>query len=129
MAIDGQPSEPFQARNGALVLPPGGRIDAFVDVTAAAGTETPILLHDGKEARPIGKIRVCQRTADPPAPLPRPRRCPPTASRNGSTSRTPPGSIWSLGGPQGDWVPPAELRRDCPARLPRQGAAAPLCWP
>ena len=34
MAIDGQPSEPFQARNGALVLPPGGRVDAFVDVTA-----------------------------------------------------------------------------------------------
>ena len=38
MAIDGQPAEPFQARNGALVLAPGGRIDAFIDVTAPAGT-------------------------------------------------------------------------------------------
>ena len=25
MALDGQPSEPFPARNGALVLAPGGR--------------------------------------------------------------------------------------------------------
>ena len=38
MAIDSQPAEPFQARNGALVLAPGGRVDAFVDVTAPAGT-------------------------------------------------------------------------------------------
>ena len=34
MALDGQPAEPFPARNGALVLAPGGRADAFVDVTA-----------------------------------------------------------------------------------------------
>ena len=33
MALDGQPAEPFPARNGALVLAPGGRVDAFVDVT------------------------------------------------------------------------------------------------
>ncbi len=36
MALDGQPAEPFQARNGALVLAPGGRVDVFVDVTAPA---------------------------------------------------------------------------------------------
>ena len=68
MAIDSQPAEPFQARNGALVLAPGGRVDAFVDVTAPAGTTSPILLHDGKEARPIGKTRRLERTADPRRP-------------------------------------------------------------
>jgi FtsP/CotA-like multicopper oxidase with cupredoxin domain len=64
MAIDGEPAEPFPARNGALVLPPGGRADAFVDATTTAD----ILLHDGKEARPIGRIVV---SGDPlrPAPL------------------------------------------------------------
>src|ERR1700737_3424569 len=38
MALDGQPSEPFLARGGALMLPPGGRSDAFVDVSAAPGS-------------------------------------------------------------------------------------------
>ena len=54
MAIDGEPAEPFSARNGALVMAPGGRADAFVD----ASTPASILLHDGKEARPIGKLSI-----------------------------------------------------------------------
>src|SRR4029078_13521105 len=37
MALDGQPAEPFQARNGAVVLAPGGRADVFIDVTEAGG--------------------------------------------------------------------------------------------
>ena len=37
MALDGQPAEPFPARNGALVLAPGGRVDAFIDVSATPG--------------------------------------------------------------------------------------------
>ena len=70
MAMDGQPAEPFQARNGALVLAPGGRVDTFVDVTSPAGTTSTILVHDGKEARPIGKLIVAN---EPPArPAPRP---------------------------------------------------------
>lgn len=54
LALDGQPAEPFPARNGALVLAPGARADAFVDVGASA----PFLLHDGKSARQIGTISV-----------------------------------------------------------------------
>src|SRR6202023_4023941 len=54
MALDGQPAEPFPARNGALVLAPGSRADAFVDASMPAGS--PILLHDGKEARPIAQL-------------------------------------------------------------------------
>ncbi|MFK4507132.1 multicopper oxidase family protein [Bradyrhizobium daqingense] len=54
MALDGQPAEPFPARNGAVVLAPGARADAFVDAATAAA----ILLHDGKEARQVGSLAI-----------------------------------------------------------------------
>jgi FtsP/CotA-like multicopper oxidase with cupredoxin domain len=69
MALDGQPSEPFPARNGALVLAPGGRIDAFIDATNPPGSSSLILLHDGKDAHPIARLVTSK---DPPirnAPL------------------------------------------------------------
>lgn len=71
MALDGQPAEPFPARNGALVLAPGARADAFVDAIKSAA----FVLHDGKEARPIGRLAVSgkpeRRTPLPPLqPLP-----------------------------------------------------------
>jgi FtsP/CotA-like multicopper oxidase with cupredoxin domain len=72
MAIDSQPAEPFLARNGALVLAPGSRVDAFVDVTAPPGSNLKILLHEGRQARTIGYVIVSR---DPPAraaPLPPP---------------------------------------------------------
>jgi FtsP/CotA-like multicopper oxidase with cupredoxin domain len=76
MAMDGQPAEPFLARNGQLVLAPGSRIDAFIDITKPAGTTSGLLLHDGKQARTIGKLVVSgeapirDRALPPPAPLP-----------------------------------------------------------
>ncbi len=72
MAIDSQPAEPFVARNGALVLAPGSRVDAFVDVTAPPGTNLHILLHDGREARTIGFILVSRDPPARPVPLPPP---------------------------------------------------------
>jgi FtsP/CotA-like multicopper oxidase with cupredoxin domain len=72
MAIDSQPAEPFPVRNGALVLAPGSRVDAFVDVTAPPNSNLKILLHEGRQARTIGFIIVSR---DPPAraaPLPPP---------------------------------------------------------
>jgi FtsP/CotA-like multicopper oxidase with cupredoxin domain len=54
MAIDGQPAEPFTARNGALVLAPGGRSDAFVDTAVTAS----FLLHNGTEAHQVGKLAI-----------------------------------------------------------------------
>ncbi|WP_426538050.1 multicopper oxidase family protein [Bradyrhizobium sp. McL0615] len=109
MALDSQPSEPFQARSGALVLAPGGRVDAFIDVTTAAGTETPILLHDGKEARPIGKIRVTSEPPIRPTPLP---PAPPLPS-NGLPERLDLKNATrvdlALGGPQSNWVTPSEF--------------------
>ncbi|MGC0396270.1 multicopper oxidase family protein [Bradyrhizobium sp. USDA 241] len=70
MALDGQPAEPFPARNGALVLAPGARADAFVD----AATSAPFLLHDGKEARQVGSLAISGKLERvpllPPQPLP-----------------------------------------------------------
>ena len=70
MALDGAPAEPFAARNGALVLAPGGRADVHLDATASPGSSASILLHDGKEARPIARLVT---SSEPPvraAPLP-----------------------------------------------------------
>ncbi|MDE5453892.1 multicopper oxidase domain-containing protein [Bradyrhizobium sp. CSA112] len=109
MAVDGQPAEPFQARNGALVLAPGGRADVFIDITMPAGSSTAILLHDGKEARPVGKIIVSSEPPIRPAPL---RTAPPLPS-NGLPERIELKGATrvdlALGGPQGDWVTPASF--------------------
>jgi FtsP/CotA-like multicopper oxidase with cupredoxin domain len=56
MALDGQPSEPFPARNGAVVLAPGGRADVFIDSNLAPGSVSSVLLHNGTEARPIARL-------------------------------------------------------------------------
>ena len=82
MALDGQPSEPFLARNGAVVLAPGGRADVFVDAAIAAGATASILLHDGAEARPIARLvgsreAACPEratTGEPTAAVQRPAR-------------------------------------------------------
>ncbi len=63
MALDGEPAEPFLARNGALVLAPGGRADAFIDATAQPGSSAQILLHDGTVARPIARLMT---SSEPP---------------------------------------------------------------
>jgi FtsP/CotA-like multicopper oxidase with cupredoxin domain len=72
IALDGAPAEPFMARNGAVVLATGGRADVLVDVTGGAGATSSILLHDGKEARPIGRLVISteppiRQTPPPPA--------------------------------------------------------------
>jgi FtsP/CotA-like multicopper oxidase with cupredoxin domain len=70
IALDGQPSEPFQARNGAVVLAPGGRSDVFLDVTAPGGTAAAFLIHDGQQARPVGRLIVSNEPPVRPSPLP-----------------------------------------------------------
>lgn len=104
MALDGQPAEPFPARNGALVLAPGGRVDAFVDATGPAGGTSTILLHDGKEARPIGRLVISNEPPIRPAPLP---PAPPLPS-NGLPAQLDLKNAQrfdiALGGPPTDWV-------------------------
>ncbi len=112
MAIDSQPSEPFLARNGALVLAPGSRVDVFVDVTAPPGSNLKILLHEGKEARTIGFIIVARDSPARPAPLPPP---PPLPS-NGLPARLDLKSALrvdlGLGGPE--WIAPSSFSANAP---------------
>ena len=117
MALDSQPAEPFLARNGAVVLAPGGRVDVFIDITAPAGTTSSILVHDGKEARPIGRLVVSNEPPIRASPLP---PAPPLPS-NGlpvqldlkAASRV----DLALGGPPGDWVPLADFAATAPPAL------------
>ncbi len=70
MGIDGQPSEPFVARDGLVVLTPGSRVDAFIDATKDAGSTSDIMLLDGREGRLIGRLIVSDAKSVRPAPLP-----------------------------------------------------------
>jgi hypothetical protein len=59
-------------RNEALLLPPGGRVDAFINI-GAPSAPTPILLHNGREARSIGRVVVANQSPlrqTSPAPAP-----------------------------------------------------------
>ncbi len=76
MAIDGQPAEPFLARSGQIILAPGSRIDAFIDATAAPGSASPIILHDGTRQQPVARLLTSTEAPlrnaplSPPPPLP-----------------------------------------------------------
>jgi len=109
MALDSQPAEPFPARNGAIVLAPGGRADAFVDAGASPGSASPILLHDGKEARPIARLVVSREPPLRGAALP----AAPALPSNGLPAQLDLKAAQrfelTLGGPQGDWVRPADF--------------------
>jgi FtsP/CotA-like multicopper oxidase with cupredoxin domain len=111
MAIDGQPAEPFLARNGAVVLAPGSRLDVFIDVTAPPGSTSSILLHDGKEARPIARLIVSHEPAIRNAPLP---PAPPLPSNGLPAQLDLKNAVrtdLALGGPQGDWVAPPNFTK------------------
>ncbi len=81
MAIDGQPAEPFLARNSRVTLGPGNRIDVFVDAALEAGASAPILVEDRtgdvalgrfayERAEPARPQRLAQPAPLPPNPLP-----------------------------------------------------------
>jgi FtsP/CotA-like multicopper oxidase with cupredoxin domain len=114
MALDGQPAEPFVARNGALVIAQGGRVDVFVDVTGTPGTAYPMLLHDGRNARPIGKLTVSNEPPVRPAPLP---PAPPLPS-NGLPAQIELKSATrvdlGLGGPPAEWTTPTAFSKTSP---------------
>jgi FtsP/CotA-like multicopper oxidase with cupredoxin domain len=113
MAIDSQPAEPFVARNGALVLAPGSRVDAFVDVTAAAGSNVHILLHDGRESRTIGFILVSRDPPARPAPLPPPPPLPSNGLPAQLDLKNAQRFDLALGAPV-DWVRPADFAAAAP---------------
>jgi len=68
MAIDGQPAEPFAAREGRITLSPGNRADLFVDAVLAQGSVAPLVLqHDGRDV-PIGRLVYAAQAPARPAP-------------------------------------------------------------
>ncbi len=73
MAIDGQPAQPFLAREGRLTLGPGNRADLFVDATLEPGESTAILVDDlaGNEVA-IARLVYAGGEKARPAPLPEP---------------------------------------------------------
>jgi FtsP/CotA-like multicopper oxidase with cupredoxin domain len=109
MALDGQPAEPFLARGGALVLAPGTRVDALIDAAVPPGSMSSILLHDGKDARPIARLVASNEPPRRAAPLP---AAPPLPS-NGLPAQLDLKNALridlTLGGPQADWVTPANF--------------------
>ena len=109
MALDSQPAEPFPARNSAIVLAPGGRADAFIDVGASPGSISPILLHDGKEARPIARLVVSREPAVRDSALPAAPALPSNGLPAELDLRGAQRFELTLAGPQGDWVRPAEF--------------------
>lgn len=82
IAMDGAPAEPFPARNNAVVMAPGGRVDAIIDVKDAPGAISPILLHDGKEAHRLARLVTSNEPA-PVRPHPRPAAILPADGRPG----------------------------------------------
>jgi FtsP/CotA-like multicopper oxidase with cupredoxin domain len=111
MALDGEPAVPFPARNGAIVLAPGGRVDAFIDVKGLPGSTSPILLHDGKDARPVARLVVAgepplREAVLPPAPPLPANRVPPQIELKGALRFD-----VALGRPEAEWVIPAKFVR------------------
>jgi FtsP/CotA-like multicopper oxidase with cupredoxin domain len=109
MAIDSQPCEPFLARNSQLVLAPGTRVDAFVDAVRPPGSTSAILLHDGAEPRPIGRLVYASDAPIRDAPLPAAAGLP----SNGLPARVDLKNALridlTLGGPPTDWLTPASF--------------------
>ena len=74
MAIDGQPSEPFRARDDRVILGPGNTADLFIDATLAPGAIAPILLAGARVEIPLARLVYdsgAPRRPAPPAGLPR----------------------------------------------------------
>ena len=76
MAIDGQPSEPFQARDNRVTLGPGNTADLFVDATLEPGAAAPILLADARGETPLARLVYDGAPPSRPAPLASPRPLP-----------------------------------------------------
>jgi FtsP/CotA-like multicopper oxidase with cupredoxin domain len=76
MATDGEPAQPFAARDGRLLLGPGNRTDVFIDCTLTPGSSAPITIETAGGSAPIATI-ACDADApgraarrEDPKPLP-----------------------------------------------------------
>jgi FtsP/CotA-like multicopper oxidase with cupredoxin domain len=109
MAIDSQPSEPFLARNGQLVLAPGTRVDTFIDALKPPGSTSSILLHDGAGPRPLGRLVYSGEAPVREAPLPTAAPLPSNGLPLQLGLKNAQRIDLTLGGPQADWVTPVSF--------------------
>jgi FtsP/CotA-like multicopper oxidase with cupredoxin domain len=114
MAIDSRPAEPFLARNGAVVLAPGSRVDAFVDVTGSAGTRFSMRLHDGRNARLVNQLTISDETPIRSAPLPSPSALPSNGLPAGLDLKNALRIDLPFGAEQKDWLRPAAFAATTP---------------
>jgi FtsP/CotA-like multicopper oxidase with cupredoxin domain len=78
MAIDGQPAEPFLARDGRVVLAPGNRVDLFVDAALTPGESAQVTIDDAtpiarlvyESTPPVRAALLAEPQPLPPNPLP-----------------------------------------------------------
>jgi FtsP/CotA-like multicopper oxidase with cupredoxin domain len=70
IAIDGQPAEPFPARDGRLILAPGTRIDVLLSATLPPSSRAQIMLHDGTAPKPIATLHYSNDAPVRDKPLP-----------------------------------------------------------
>jgi FtsP/CotA-like multicopper oxidase with cupredoxin domain len=68
MAIDGQPAEPFVARDSRVTLAPGNRLDLFVDMTLEPGSTSSIFVALDAAEVPLARLIYDARAPDRAAP-------------------------------------------------------------
>ena len=56
MALDGQPADPFVARDGRILLGPGNRADLFVDMVLSPGATAMIVAESAIGATPLTRL-------------------------------------------------------------------------
>ncbi len=79
IAIDGQPAEPFPARQGRIVLAAGNRVDAHIDIaedTIPAGGTLSVNMNDGTATHIIARLVWAAGGAARPGPPPPPAALP-----------------------------------------------------
>jgi FtsP/CotA-like multicopper oxidase with cupredoxin domain len=72
MAIDGQPAEPFLAKEGRIMLAPGNRIDVFLDAVLDPGESASFFADEKEFAQLIYHPTEKRRAAQLPEPRPLP---------------------------------------------------------
>ena len=114
IAVDGQPAEPFPARDGQLVIAPGGRIDVAIDATMPSGSAASIMMFGGGPPVAIARLLTAG-AAIRPSPLPLAQALPsnglPTELRFQNALRA---ELSFDGTALGGWAMPAALTTSTP---------------